>query len=97
MNYVATNNRSGRPEVFSKKGVLRNFPKFTGKHLCQSLFLRPATLLKKKLYDRCFPVNFAKFLRAPFLPEHLWWLLINKVIHKLTKIKLFLFYFLARE
>ena len=26
------------PEVFYKKGVLRNFPKFTGKHLCQSLF-----------------------------------------------------------
>ena len=38
-----------------KKGVLRNFTKFTGKHLCQSLFfnkvadLRPATLLKKRL------------------------------------------------
>ena len=29
--------RSGRPEVFCKKGVLRNFAKFTGKHLCQSL------------------------------------------------------------
>ena len=25
------------PEVFCKKGVLRNFAKFTGKHLCQSL------------------------------------------------------------
>ena len=31
--------RSSRPEVFCKKGVLRNFTKFTGKHLCQSLFL----------------------------------------------------------
>ena len=30
--------RSSRPEVFCKKGVLRNFTKFTGKHLCQSLF-----------------------------------------------------------
>ena len=30
--------RSSRPEVFCKKGVLRNFAKFTGKHLCQSLF-----------------------------------------------------------
>ena len=29
--------RSSRPEVFCKKGVLRNFTKFTGKHLCQSL------------------------------------------------------------
>ena len=26
------------PEVFCKKGVLRNFAKFTAKHLCQSLF-----------------------------------------------------------
>ena len=26
------------PEVFCKRGVLRNFTKFTGKHLCQSLF-----------------------------------------------------------
>ena len=36
-----------------KKGVLKNVTKFTGKHLCQSLFLnkvvdlRPATLLKR--------------------------------------------------
>ena len=47
--------------------------KFKGKHLCQGLFfnkiegLRPATLLKKRFWHRCFPVNFAKFLRAPFL------------------------------
>ena len=32
-------NRSNRPEVFCKKSVLRNFAKFTGKHLCQNLFL----------------------------------------------------------
>ena len=56
-----------------KKGVLRNFAKFTGKHLGQSLLfnkvagLRPATLLKGRLWHRCFPVNFAKFVRAPFL------------------------------
>ena len=66
-------NRSSRPEVFHKKGVLRNFAKCTGKQLCQSLFfnkvadLRPATVLKKRLWHRRFPVNFAKFLRAPFL------------------------------
>ena len=55
------------------KGVLRNFVRFTGKHLCQSLILnkvaghRPATLLKKRLWHRYFPVNFTKFLRTPFL------------------------------
>ena len=26
-----------------------------------------------------FPVNFAKFLRAPFLTEHLRWLLLNNL------------------
>ena len=31
--------RSSRAEVFCKKGVLRSFTKFTGKHLCQSFFL----------------------------------------------------------
>ena len=30
--------RSSRPEVFYKRGVLRNFAKFTGKHLYQNLF-----------------------------------------------------------
>ena len=29
--------------------------------------LRPATLLKKRLWHMCFPVNFVKFLRTPFL------------------------------
>ena len=28
---------------------------------------RPATLLRKRLWHRCFPVNFKKFLRTPFL------------------------------
>ena len=47
--------KSSRPELFCKKGVLKNFAKFAGKDLCQSLFfnkvasLRPATLLKKRL------------------------------------------------
>ena len=50
-------------EAFCKKAVLRNFARFTGKHLC----LRPAALLKKRLWHRCFPVNFAKFLRTSFL------------------------------
>ena len=50
--------RSSHLKVFCEKGVLRNFAKFTGKHLCQ----------------RCFPVNFAKYLRTPFFKEHLRWL-----------------------
>ena len=34
---------------------------------CKKQRLRPTTLLKKRLWHRCFPVNFAKFLRVPFL------------------------------
>ena len=35
---------------------------------------QPATLSKKRLWHSCFAVNFAKFLRTPFLTEHLRWL-----------------------
>ena len=53
-------------------GVLENFTNFTAKHLCQSFFfnkpagLRRTTLLEKRVWHMCFPVNFMKFLRAPF-------------------------------
>ena len=39
-----------RPEVFCKNGVLRNFTKFTGKHLCQSPFFNKVTGLRLQLY-----------------------------------------------
>ena len=69
------------PLVFKRKSLTFNLcvtnlralvTKFTGKHLCQSLF---ATLLKKRLWHRCFTVNFEKFLRTSFLSELLRWLL----------------------
>ena len=59
-------------DFLKKKGFLKNFSKFTGKHLCQSLLfnkvagVRPATLLIKRLWYRCSPVNFEKSLRKPF-------------------------------
>ena len=28
--------------------------------------------MKKETLTRCFPVNFAKFLRTPLFTEHLW-------------------------
>ena len=51
--------RSSQRWCSVRKGVLRNFAKFTGKHLCQSLFFskvagQPATLLKKRLWHMCF-------------------------------------------
>ena len=43
--------RNSRPEVFCKKDVLRNFAKFTGKHLRQSLFFN-------KLWTQGFSCEF---------------------------------------
>ena len=53
-----------QPDVLSKKSVLKNFAKLTGKYLCQS---RPETLLRKSLQHRYFPVIFTKNFRIPFL------------------------------
>ena len=80
--YISIIFRTSRPAVFCKKGLLKKFAKCTGKHQCQSLYfnkfagLRPATLLKKSLWQRCFPLNFVKFLRTPFFTEYLWLLLL---------------------
>ena len=41
------------------------------------LGLRPATLLKKRLWHRCFLVNFLKFRRTAFLTEYLQWLVLT--------------------
>ena len=58
--------------MFCKKGVLRNFTKFTGKHLRQSLFFNkvagfsPATLLKKRL-AQVFSCEFFEISKNIFL------------------------------
>ena len=68
--------RSSRPEVFSKKGVLKHFAKFTGKHLWQRIFfnkvagLRPATFLEKRLAqmyscEYCETFKNSYFCRTP--------------------------------
>ena len=53
----------GHGGVLLKNGVLRNFSKFTRKQMCQSLFFNNVAGLR----HRCFPVNFVKYLRTPFL------------------------------
>ena len=65
--------RSRRWRCFVKKGVLKNFAKFTGKHLCQSLFFNKVAgnacnfIKKEDLAQVFFPVNFSKFSRTLFL------------------------------
>ena len=54
---VKTPDKSSRPEVFCKKDVLRNFAKFTGKQLCQSLFLNKVSGLSRRR-SGVFIVNF---------------------------------------
>ena len=71
--YVLCQFRSSRLEVFCRKGVLTNFAKFTGKHLCQSLFfnkgagLRPATLfIKKETLAQVFSGEFFEISKKSF-------------------------------
>ena len=59
--------------MFYKIDVFENFAKLAGKHLYRSLFfnkvscLQPAIFFKRLLRHKFLPVNFAKFLRTPFL------------------------------
>ena len=54
-----------------EKDILKNFRKIYNTCAKWLVFnkvvgLRPATLLKKRVWHRCLPVNFAKFLRTFF-------------------------------
>ena len=66
-------NRNSSLGLFCKKGVFKILTKFTEKYLCLNLVFkkvsgqRLGTLFKERLRHRCFPVNFAKFLRTHFL------------------------------
>ena len=65
--------RSSHQRCSMKKRCSQKFLKIHRKQMCLSLFFntaagpRTATLLKKRLWQRWFPVNFAEFLRTPFL------------------------------
>ena len=47
-----------------KGGILKNFTKFTGKHLCQSLYFN-------KVMAQVFPKEFGEILKNIFFTEHL--------------------------
>ena len=79
--------RSSLPDVFFKK-VFIEISQNSSENSCarvsfliklQASVLSPITLLKKRLWHRYFPMNFVKFLRTPFLKEHLWWLLLDVI------------------
>ena len=71
------------PSGVLKKVSLKNFAKFTTP-VAQSRLQR---WKRKRLWHRCFPVNFANFLRTSFFIDHLRWLLLH-VLRKQCSIKI---------
>ena len=67
----------------SVKKVFLEISQNSQENTCAGVFfnkvagLRPATLLKKRLWHRCFPVKNVEFLRTPFFIESLRWLLLK--------------------
>ena len=53
--------------MFFKKGVLKNFSNFTGKHLCWSLLFNKVAFLRPGVFQQGrFPVKFVKFGKNTF-------------------------------
>ena len=69
--------------------TLKNFIKFTRKHLCRNVFfneVKRVFFLKKKILRReCFPANLVKYLRAPILYNICQRLLLAPTISKYMK------------
>ena len=68
-----------KPLALFKIGVDKKFSKSVGKHLGRCFFFNKFAGLhftKKRLRDRCFLVNFEKFLKTLVFMEHLQWLLL---------------------
>ena len=58
--------------TFIRTPILKN-QKQPPKVFCKEMLkLRPATLLTKRLWHRCFPVNFCEISNNTFFTEHLW-------------------------
>ena len=68
--------KSSRPEVFCEKLFLE-ISQNSQENICARVsFLIRVTFLKQILWHRYFPVSFLKFIRTPFLIEHLEWLFL---------------------
>ena len=73
--------RSNHQMCSLRKDVPRNFAKFTGKHLCQSLFLNKVegkqqaetfNFIKKETSAQVFSCEFCGISKNTFFTEHLW-------------------------
>ena len=63
--------RSSHQRCSMKKDVLRNFTKFTGKHLCQSLFFNKVAGLLQTL-AQVFSCKFCEISKNTFFTEYIW-------------------------
>ena len=82
---IGTYPRSSYRRCSVKKGVLRNFAKFTGKHLCQSLLfnkvagLRPkaCNFIKKEILEQVLSCEFCEISKNTFFyrtpPDDCFW------------------------
>ena len=55
---------------FMKKGILENFAKFTGKHLCQSLFFNKVSFLSDEKLQKFLKKVIFKFLEFSMKINH---------------------------
>ena len=71
-----------------KKCVLKNFTKFTRKHLRQSLFLNeaagqdPETLLKKETLAQALCCEFCEVFKNTVFTEYLWTTVSQTAFHR---------------
>ena len=79
--HARLNSHRGSHRRYSiKKGVLRNFTKCTGKHLCQSFFFNKVTglspescsFIKKETLTKVFSCEFCETSQNTFFTEPLW-------------------------
>ena len=64
--------RSNHAELFCKKGVFKNFAKFTEKNLCWSLFFNKALGLQLQCCACVFFCEFWEFFKNTFFREAFW-------------------------
>ena len=64
--------RSSHQRCSIRKGVLRNFAKFTGRHLCQSLRPETCNFIKMETLTQVFSCEFCEISKNTFFTEHVW-------------------------
>ena len=97
-NSVSECFRRSHQRCSMKKGVLRNFTKFTGKHLCQSFFfnkavglgLRACNVIKKETQAQAFSCECCEISKNTFLQNTTGRLLLVFLSKTLRRLKTFL-------